>query len=51
MATAFSFLQTTDLVNIKPGKHLIDGDNVYAIVTEGPTRKKIQLNGNLIAVI
>lgn len=33
-------IQTTDLANIKTGKHLIDGNNVYAIVTEGPARKE-----------
>jgi biofilm protein TabA len=38
--TAFSFLQTADLDNIKPGKHLIDSENVYALVTEGPARKE-----------
>lgn len=35
---AFSFLQETNLVNIKPGKYLINGDNVYATVTEGPSK-------------
>ncbi|MBD0349801.1 MAG: YhcH/YjgK/YiaL family protein [Flavisolibacter sp.] len=37
---AFSFLQTTDLAQIKPGKYFIEGDNVYATVTEGPARKE-----------
>jgi biofilm protein TabA len=37
---AFSFLQTTDLSKITAGKHLIDGENVYALVTEAPARKE-----------
>jgi YhcH/YjgK/YiaL family protein len=35
---AFKFLDTADLINIKPGRYPIDGDNVYATVTEGPTK-------------
>jgi biofilm protein TabA len=38
--TAFNFLQTADLATIKPGKHAIIGDTVYALVTEGPARKE-----------
>ncbi len=33
---AFSFLKGQDLENIRPGKYQIDGENVYASVTEGP---------------
>jgi len=36
---AFAFLKETDLSAIKPGKYLIDGDNVFATVTEGSPRR------------
>ena len=32
---AFAFLKETDLDSIAPGKYPIDGDNVYAIVSDG----------------
>lgn len=35
---AFTFLKKTDLTAIRPGKYLIDGDNVFAIVIEGTPR-------------
>lgn len=35
---AFAYLKETDLTNLKPGKYLIDGENVFATVTEGPTK-------------
>lgn len=35
---AFAFMKDQDLENIKPGKYPIDGDNVYATVTEGPDK-------------
>src|SRR3954470_16939039 len=35
---AFAYLKNTDLKNLANGKHVIDGDNVYAIVTEAPTK-------------
>lgn len=34
IATAFAFLEETDLENIEIGKHVIDGDNVFALVQE-----------------
>jgi len=34
----FSYLKETDLASLKPGKYPIDGDNVYAIVTEAPLK-------------
>ena len=34
---AFHYLQTTDLANIAPGKYVIDGDNLFAIVQEYET--------------
>ena len=37
---AFAYLEQTDLAALKPGKYLIDGDNVFAIVTEGPARRE-----------
>lgn len=36
---AFAFLKETDLATIKPGKYLIDGDNVFATITEGPPKQ------------
>ena len=35
---AFSYLKNTDLTTLANGRHVIDGDNVYAIVTEAPTK-------------
>jgi YhcH/YjgK/YiaL family protein len=35
---AFAFLKEHDLQKLAPGKYPIDGDNVYAMVTENPTK-------------
>ena len=35
---AFAFLRDSDLANLKPGKYVIDGDNVYATITDGPEK-------------
>ena len=35
---AFSFLKNHDLNKLAPGKYPIDGDNVYATVTNDPTK-------------
>jgi biofilm protein TabA len=35
---AFSFMKNTDLANSKPGNYPIDGNNVYAIITEVPLK-------------
>jgi biofilm protein TabA len=35
---AFAFLKNTDLKNLATGRLAIDGDAVYAIVTEAPTK-------------
>ena len=35
---AFSFLRDTNLLTLKNGRHTIDGDNVYAIVSEAPSK-------------
>lgn len=35
---AFAYLKNTNLVDLTTGKHVIDGDNVYALVTEAPTK-------------
>lgn len=35
---AFDFLRNTDLDTIKPGKYVLDGENVFVSVTEGPTK-------------
>lgn len=36
---AFAFLRDSDLTKVKPGKYAIDGTNVYAIVTEAPSKE------------
>jgi len=36
---AFAFLRDSDLTKIKPGKYPIDGDNLYAIITEAPSKQ------------
>lgn len=36
---AFRFLKETDLMNLKPGKYPIDGENVFATVTEAPSKE------------
>lgn len=36
---AFAFLRDSDLTKIKPGKYPIDGTNVYANVTEAPSKE------------
>lgn len=35
---AFAYLKETNLPALSPGKHLIDGENVFALVTEGPAK-------------
>ncbi len=35
---AFAFLRTTQLDTLSVGKHVIDGDNVFVTVSEGPTK-------------
>jgi biofilm protein TabA len=35
---AFAFIHNTNLDTLKPGKHVIDGENVYANVTDGPNK-------------
>ena len=35
---AFAYLKETNLAELKPGKYPIDGDHVYALVTEGFAR-------------
>lgn len=35
---AFAFLKNNDLAKLAPGKYTIDGDNVYAFVTDDPTK-------------
>jgi YhcH/YjgK/YiaL family protein len=36
---AFAYLSNPHLDTIAPGKYAIDGDNVFAIVTDGPTKE------------
>ena len=35
---AFAFLRDSDLLKLKPGKYVIDGDNAYATITEAPSK-------------
>jgi biofilm protein TabA len=35
---AFAFITNTNLDTLSTGKHVIDGDNVFATVTDGPTK-------------
>ena len=36
---AFAFLRDSDLTKLKPGKYPIDGTNVYASITEAPSKE------------
>lgn len=36
---AFRFISENDLANMKPGKYPIDGENVFAAITEGPNKE------------
>lgn len=36
---AFAYLKETDLSSLKAGRYPIDGDNVYAMVTDGPPKE------------
>lgn len=42
---AFKYLKETNFVNIKPGEYPIDGENVFAKVTETPLRDKSNKGG------
>lgn len=35
---AFAYMKNTDFSSLKPGKYLLDGDNVYVNVADGPTK-------------
>ena len=35
----FAFLRDSNLATLKPGRYAIDGDNVYAIITEAPSKE------------
>src|SRR4051812_37517913 len=35
---AFMFIKTHNLDTISVGRYVIDGDNAYAIITEGPSK-------------
>jgi len=36
---AFAFLSDPKIDTLKPGKYVIDGDNVFAMITDGPTKQ------------
>ena len=44
---AFDYIRNTDLKNIEPGRYEIDGDNVFALISEYKT--KLESNGKLEA--
>ena len=35
---AFAYLKKSDLGDLAPGKYVIDDENVFALITEGPTK-------------
>jgi YhcH/YjgK/YiaL family protein len=37
-AAAFQFLRRADLAQLEPGRHVIDGEALFAIVSNGPAR-------------
>lgn len=39
-AKAFAFLKRPDLADLPPGRHEIDGDRVFALLSRGPGRKR-----------
>ena len=44
---AFEYIKATDLKNIKPGKYEIDGENIFALISEYKT--KLESEGKLEA--
>ena len=38
---AFEYIKSTDFTSVKPGKYAIDGDNIYASVSEYQTKDKL----------
>ena len=45
-ATAFHFLRNVDLTSLDPGKHEIDGENVFAFVIKGEGKPDVKLEGH-----
>lgn len=41
---AFAFMRDHDLQNMSPGKYAIDGDDVFAMITEGATKDFDKVN-------
>ena len=37
---AFEYIRATDLKNIKPGKYEIDGENIFALISEYKTKSE-----------
>ena len=35
---AFEYLKTTDFYTMQPGRHVIDGDNIFAMISEYTTK-------------
>ncbi len=41
-AKAFQFLRQRALVELAPGKHAVDGDRIYCLISKGPGRKRAE---------
>jgi YhcH/YjgK/YiaL family protein len=39
---AFKYIRETDLKNIKPGKYEIDGENIFALISEYKTKSEAE---------
>jgi YhcH/YjgK/YiaL family protein len=39
---AFKYIRETDLKNIKPGKYEIDGENIFALISEYKTKSETE---------
>jgi YhcH/YjgK/YiaL family protein len=39
---AFEYIRETDLKNIKPGKYEIDGENIFALISEYKTKSETE---------
>ena len=39
---AFDYIRATDLKNIKPGKYEIDGENIFALISEYKTKSEAE---------
>ncbi|MCD7962706.1 MAG: YhcH/YjgK/YiaL family protein [Rikenellaceae bacterium] len=53
-AKAFYFIATNDLASLEPGRHEVDGDNVYANIVHGTLKPKeaakLEIHNNYIDI-